>query len=111
MSILTWKPVNVQAANVEMISIPDPKTVMHASARNMLRRLDLVDDEIKEFFNPAAETVLASGYDPKEALARALAAMSGINEVPQPRSLLTQVTHLGCIMNGDLEAMLRASSL
>ena len=74
-----------------MISIPDPKTVMHASARNMLRRLDLVDEDIKSFFDPAAETVLASGYDPKEALARALAAMSGINEVPQPRSLLTQV--------------------
>ena len=66
---------------------------MHASARNMLRRLDLVDADIKAFFDPAAETVLASGYDPKDALARALAAMSGINEVPQPRSLLTQVAH------------------
>ena len=78
---------------MEMISTPDPKAVMHASARNMLRRLDLVDADIKAFFDPAAETVLASGYDPKDALARALAAMSGINEVPQPRSLLTQVAH------------------
>ena len=106
--ILTWTLVDVQAANVEMISIPDPKTVMHASARNMLRRLDLVDDEIKEFFNPAAETVLASGYDPKEALARALAAMSGINEVPQPRSLLTQVKHPGNSMNGASEEVSQA---
>lgn len=63
---------------------PQPKTVMAASAKQVLRRLDNVDDRLKGFFEPAAKLVMAQS-DPEDALCRALAAMSGIIEVPKPR--------------------------
>ena len=63
---------------------------MQASVKQALRRLDNVDPEVKEFFMGAAKTV-AEGADPVQALAAALGCMSGFTEVPQDRSLLTQV--------------------
>lgn len=46
--------------------------------------MDNVDDGVKEFFAPAAKLVLESG-DPQDAMCRALAALSGLLEVPKPR--------------------------
>ena len=65
---------------------PQPKTVMAASAKQVLRRLDNVDDRLKVFFEPAAKLVMAD-CDPEDALSRALAALSGLLEVPKPRRL------------------------
>lgn len=50
----------------------------------MLRRLDNVDDKVKAFFAPAAKAVLDNS-DAHNALAAALAALSGIIEVPKQR--------------------------
>ena len=50
----------------------------------MLRRLDNVDAGVKEFFAPAAQLVLESD-DPHNAMCAALAALSGLMEVPKPR--------------------------
>ena len=50
----------------------------------MLRRLDNVDPGVKEFFAPAAKLVLQS-EDPQNAMCAALAALSGLMEVPKPR--------------------------
>lgn len=73
-----------------MISAPAPKMLMQASVKQALRRLDNVDPGVKEFFMGAAKTV-SEGADPVDALAAALGCMSGFTEVPQDRSLLTQV--------------------
>jgi ATP-dependent RNA helicase DDX21 len=53
-----------------------------------MNRLDNVDAEVKTYFAPVAKLVLAS-RDPLDAVTTALAALSGIKEVPLPRSLLT----------------------
>ena len=53
-------------------------------------RLDEVSEEVLEFFEPAAQIVMASA-DPRKAMAAALATLSGITERPKSRSLLTQV--------------------
>ena len=51
----------------------------------------MVDPTMLSFFQPAAEKVMSSA-DPAKAMAAALAALSGIKEIPKPRSLLAQVT-------------------
>lgn len=51
-------------------------------------RLDNVEQEVRSYFSPVAKMVLAS-RDPQEALEVALAALSGITAIPEPRSLLT----------------------
>ena len=58
--------------------------VLHARLRQVLRRLDNVDPGVKEFFAPAAKLVLQS-EDPQDAMCAALAALSGLMEVPKPR--------------------------
>ena len=73
-----------QVKNLEIMGPPQPKTVMAASAKQVLRRLDNVDDRLKVFFEPAAKLVMAQS-DPEDALSRALAALSGLLEVPKPR--------------------------
>jgi len=50
----------------------------------VLRRLDNVDEKVKAFFAPAATAVLDNS-DAHNALAAALAALSGIIEVPKQR--------------------------
>lgn len=50
----------------------------------------MVDETMLSFFQPAAEKVMSSA-DPTKAMAAALAALSGIKEIPKPRSLLAQV--------------------
>ena len=47
-----------------------------------------MDNQVIEFFIPAAEKLLSSGA-PSLLLAAALASMSGFTRVPQPRSMLT----------------------
>ncbi len=59
----------------------------------MVGRLDMVDKAMLSFFQPAAEKVMSSA-DPTNAMAAALAALSGIKEIPKPRSLLAQVCSL-----------------
>lgn len=70
--------------NLGIMGPPGPKQVMEASAKQVLRRLDNIDDEVKAFFHPAAKLVMAQS-DPEDALCRALAALSGLIEVPKPR--------------------------
>jgi ATP-dependent RNA helicase DDX21 len=53
-----------------------------------MHRLDNVEKDVRAYFAPVAKMVLAS-RDPQEALEVALAALSGINAIPEPRSLLT----------------------
>jgi ATP-dependent RNA helicase DDX21 len=79
----------VGVANLEIMGPPGPKEVMESSAKQVLRRLDNVDEDVKAFFMPAAEAVMATS-DPKDAMCAALAALSGLMDVPKPRSLLTQ---------------------
>ena len=55
-----------------------------AGCAQVLRRLDNVDDKVKAFFAPAAKAVLDNS-DAHNALAAALAALSGIIEVPKQR--------------------------
>lgn len=50
----------------------------------MAKRLDNIDEDVKAFFRPAADAVLANA-DPHNAMAAALAALSGIMKVPQER--------------------------
>lgn len=50
----------------------------------------MVDEKMLSFFQPAADKVMSSA-DPTKAMAAALAALSGIKEIPKPRSLLAQV--------------------
>ena len=57
---------------------------MAASARQVAKRLDNIDEGVKDFFRPAADAVLANA-DPHNAMAAALAALSGIMEVPKDR--------------------------
>lgn len=65
----------------------------------------MVDSKLLSFFQPAAEKVMSSA-DPTAAMAAALAALSGIKEIPKPRSLLAQVrpvfhcdrTHMSCLL-------------
>jgi len=59
-------------------------------------RLDEVSEEVLEFFEPAAQIVMASA-DPRKAMAAALATLSGITERPKSRSLLTQVRMLSML--------------
>jgi hypothetical protein len=82
-SVLTGSSL-LQVENIEYIAPPGPQEVVQASAKAVLRRLDNVDPEIIEFFSPAARTVLA-GADAHDAMARALAALSGIMEIPKQR--------------------------
>ncbi len=59
-----------------------------AASRSVLNRLDKVEPGVIDFFEPAAERLLAAG-SPAKVLAAALAAMSGFRNVPAPKSLLT----------------------
>lgn len=74
----------LQVKNLEIMGAPQPQAVMSASAKQVLRRLDQIDDKLLTFFQPAAKLVMAQS-DPEDALCRALASMSGLTEVPKPR--------------------------
>ncbi|KAL4420664.1 hypothetical protein ABPG75_010320 [Micractinium tetrahymenae] len=77
-----------ETEGVKLIPAPSPSQVIEAAAKQVMYRLDGVDAEVKSYFAPVAKMVLSS-RDPQEAMEAALAALSGIKEVPEPRSLLT----------------------
>jgi ATP-dependent RNA helicase DDX21 len=77
-----------ETQGVTVISPPSPRQVVEAAAKQVMYRLDNVDEEVRSYFSPVAKMVLSS-RDPQEALEVALAALSGINSIPEPRSLLT----------------------
>eukprot|EP00887_Chlorella_sp_A99_P007182 scaffold2.g7182.t1 len=77
-----------ETTHVSLISPPTPREVVEAAAKQVMTRLDGVDSEVRAFFAPVARLVLSS-KDPQEALETALAALSGITELPEARSLLT----------------------
>ncbi|KAI8102875.1 hypothetical protein M9434_005667 [Picochlorum sp. BPE23] len=75
-------------ANISPVPPPTPEQVVEAAAKQVMYRLDNVEKDVRAYFAPVAKMVLAS-RDPQEALEVALAALSGINAIPEPRSLLT----------------------
>ena len=77
-----------ETTDVTVINPPSPLQVVEAAAKQVMYRLDGVDEAVRAYFAPVARTVLSS-RDPQEALEIALAALSGIKEIPEPRSLLT----------------------
>lgn len=77
-----------KTSNVATITPPTPQQVVEAAAKQVMYRLDNVEQEVRSYFAPVAKMVLAS-RDPQEALEVALAALSGITAIPEPRSLLT----------------------
>ncbi|PRW21064.1 glutamate--cysteine chloroplastic isoform A [Chlorella sorokiniana] len=77
-----------ETEGVKLISAPSPTEVIEAAAKQVMYRLDGVDAEVRSYFGPVARMLLAE-RDPQEALEAALAALSGIQEIPEPRSLLT----------------------
>lgn len=46
---------------IEMIGPPAPREVMQASAKTVLKRMQVVEPEVVKFFQPAAEKVIDSG--------------------------------------------------
>lgn len=52
-----------------------------------------MDEKVIEFFAPAAKLVLERG-DKHDAMCRALAALSGLIEVPKPRRWAAQHFHI-----------------
>ena len=105
----------MQIANLEIMGPPGPKEVMESSAKQVLRRLDNVDEDVKAFFMPAAEAVMATS-DPKDAMCAALAALSGLLDVPKPRrcvrhpDLLLLPKVLGAVLSVALPAQKSAAT-
>jgi ATP-dependent RNA helicase DDX21 len=79
---------DTETGGVELINPPGPKAIMEAAAKQVMYRLDGVDDEVKAFFTPVAKLILEQ-RDPVSALEAALSALSGIKTLPGQRSLLT----------------------
>lgn len=77
-----------ETTNAISITPPNPRQVVEAAAKQCMYRLDGVDEEVRSYFAPVAKLVLSS-KDPQDALTAALAALSGIKTIPEPRSLLT----------------------
>lgn len=73
---------------VRVVPTPSPQQILEAAARATMHRLDNVSDDVRSYFAPVASMVLNS-KDPQHALEAALAALSGITSLPEPRSLLT----------------------
>lgn len=71
------------------IKAPTPNEIVEASANDAARALDTVDDDLINRFRKSAENIIkVNGKDPIEALAAALAVISGCTKVTK-RSLLT----------------------
>eukprot|EP00879_Flechtneria_rotunda_P009638 GHRR01010085.1.p1 GENE.GHRR01010085.1~~GHRR01010085.1.p1 ORF type:complete len:752 (+),score=235.05 GHRR01010085.1:500-2755(+) len=78
----------VKLTSGEVIGAPSPADVMASASRTVLSKLDRVENQVIDFFMPAA-TRLIQSPQPERVLAAALAAMSGFRTVAQERSLLT----------------------
>ncbi|CAK90580.1 unnamed protein product (macronuclear) [Paramecium tetraurelia] len=69
------------------ISAPQHQDIIKASSRDLQTSLQVVSKEIVDLFQPVAQEIL-SRCDPVEALARALACVSGYKDKLQNRSML-----------------------
>lgn len=69
------------------ISPPQHQDIIKASSRDLVLSLQAVSKEIVDLFEPVAEEIMES-LDPKEALARALACVSGYKDKFTTRSML-----------------------
>lgn len=67
---------------------PSLQDVLNAAGQQALEMLEGVDAELYPHFFPAAEQLIAE-RGPLNAVASALAAISGFREPPKPKSLLT----------------------
>eukprot|EP00854_Cymbomonas_tetramitiformis_P015531 gene15531-18408_t len=69
---------------------PSAEKVLQASAESASKQLDSVQSDLLPYFlETAKDLVKSQDKSPEEILAAALAAMSGLRELPPPRSLLT----------------------
>ncbi|XP_001347224.1 Nucleolar RNA helicase II (macronuclear) [Paramecium tetraurelia strain d4-2] len=69
------------------ISAPQHQDIIKASSRDLQTSLQVVSKEIVDMFQPVAQEII-SRCDPVEALARALACVSGYKDKLQNRSML-----------------------
>lgn len=81
----------------EHISPPQPQEVMKSAALQQVNRVQNVEDSLRPFFSDVAEELMET-MGPKEALSAALAALSGFQQAPQPKSLLTYEEGLTTIL-------------
>ena len=86
----------------EHISPPQPQEVMRAAALLQVERVKNVDNSLRPFFSQVADELLET-MDSKEALTAALAALSGFQHAPQPKSLLTYEEGLTTIMMSPVD--------
>ena len=75
-------------SNFKMISAPSVEELVESSTRSAKIRLNMVEDDIGKYFEDTASALIESDGAEK-ALAKALAALSGLTEAPAPRSALT----------------------
>lgn len=81
------------ATHAQAMAPPSTAKVLECATLAAAGRLDNVDQPLKDRFQSAADAVLAA-RDPRDALAAALAALSGLVRVPEKRSLLTAESDL-----------------
>lgn len=72
----------------ELFFVLAPQDVLSAAGQQALELLEGVDAKLYPHFFPAAEQLIAE-RGPLDAVASALAAISGFREAPKPKSLLT----------------------
>jgi superfamily II DNA/RNA helicase len=75
-------------SNFKMISAPSVEELVKSSTRSAKIRLGMVEDDIGKYFEDTASDLIES-EGAEKALAKALAALSGLTEAPAPRSALT----------------------
>ena len=69
------------------IGAPQPSDIMRANARDVAHSLDNVSSDVLSYFNENVQEILEK-FSPEEAIARALAIISGYTQNVQQRSLL-----------------------
>lgn len=72
---------------IKKMGIPQPEDIIKASARDISHSFDKVSDKVLSYFEESADDILEH-YNPKEALSRALAIISGYTKSMKQRSLL-----------------------
>lgn len=91
------------------IGPPQQEDIIRASANDAIRCLDDVSDEVLNIFMPSAKTIIEKRASPEEALAAALAYISGVTEIVQRSLLTSQAGYTTYMMRQNLE--LRSNSL
>ena len=75
-------------SDFKMISAPTVDELVKSSTKQAQIRLEMVDEDIGRYFEETASDLIES-QGAENALAKALAALSGLTEAPAPRSSLT----------------------